>query len=190
MSRALAALVAVAIAHASALATAKAGGPNLTDLSAIETSTASGFEPPTRIDWPLCTRARAMHAYNVDPFTGKTAFHAGLDLSGEFGLSVHAAAPGIVAVAARRGPYGLLVQIDHADGLVTRYAQLQMAAVEPGDRVEAGQMIARVGSTGRSTGPHLHFEVWLHDRQYDPLKMLTAKQQCGRRWLKLRQTIP
>lgn len=113
-------------------------------------------------------------SYRVDPFTGRGAFHSGLDLAAGYGTTILASAPGRVTVAERRGPYGNLVEIDHGFGIRTRYAHLQDILVSEGDRVGFRQKIATMGSTGRSTGPHLHYEIWFRDVARDPMKFFNA----------------
>lgn len=113
-------------------------------------------------------------AYRVDPFTGRGAFHSGLDLAAGYGTTIMASAPGRVVVAERRGPYGNLIEIDHGFGIRTRYGHLQDILVNEGDKVGFRQKIATMGSTGRSTGPHLHYEIWFRDVARDPMKFFNA----------------
>ncbi len=113
--------------------------------------------------------------WRVDPFTGQMAFHEGLDFLAETGTAIHAAASGIVVTAEKTPDYGNLVKIDHGAGVETRYAHISKMLVKPGDRVEKGQLIAEVGNTGRSTGPHLHFEVRLNGIALDPRKYLSKQ---------------
>ena len=108
------------------------------------------------------------------PFTGLPSRHEGVDLSAPPGTPVRAAAAGRVRFAGRDGPFGLAVELDHGNGLTTRYAHLSRILVRPGTRVAAGRPIGLVGSTGRSTGPHLHYEVRLAGRALDPLPLLEA----------------
>lgn len=112
-----------------------------------------------------------------DPFTGRLAFHAGLDFAAASGTAVLSAGEGAVSFAGRQAGYGNVVEISHADGLVTRYAHLSAILVSKGQEVQTGTPIARVGSTGRSTGPHLHFEVRRADAPLDPKLFL----ESGRR---------
>lgn len=100
----------------------------------------------------------------IDPFSGKKVFHHGLDFAGKEGSSVHAVADGIISWTGNRGGYGELVEIDHGNGYQTRYAHNKSLTVAIGDRIKKGETIAVMGSTGRSTGPHVHFEV-LRDGQ-------------------------
>lgn len=108
----------------------------------------------------------------VDPFTGRIAMHTGVDLAGPWGASVYATADGVVVWAGLRGGYGNMVEIDHGYGFHTRYGHLSAISVRLGERVQTGTLLGRVGSTGRSTGPHLHYEVWLADSVTDPDKYL------------------
>lgn len=109
-----------------------------------------------------------------DPFHGGPAIHAGIDLPGAIGTPVLASAPGKIRFTGRAGGYGLMVEIDHGGGLATRYGHVSRILLRPGMPVAAGQVIALMGSTGRATGSHLHFEVRLHGRPVDPLPYLRA----------------
>jgi murein DD-endopeptidase MepM/ murein hydrolase activator NlpD len=111
-----------------------------------------------------------------DPFTNELAFHSGLDLSGPRGSPVRATAPGIVISAGRRGAYGNMVEIDHGYGIRTRYGHLRSTLVQAGARVERGTPVGLLGSTGRSTGPHVHYEVWYGNSARDPQKFIKAGQ--------------
>ncbi len=104
----------------------------------------------------------------IDPLTGKRDFHPGVDFAGRKGSEVVAVAAGVVSYAGRRSGYGNIVEIVHGDGLVTRYAHNQKNLVEVGQRVEKGQIIALMGNTGRSTGPHVHFEVLKDGKLLNP----------------------
>lgn len=107
-----------------------------------------------------------------DPFTGQRAFHAGLDFSSRAGTEVVAVAAGIVSWAGERAGYGQMVEIAHGNGYSTRYAHNEQNLVTVGQTVTRGASIARMGSTGRSTGPHVHFEVLRNGRQVDPLTFI------------------
>lgn len=113
--------------------------------------------------------------YRADPFTRGGAFHAGLDFKGHIGAPIFAAAAGTVSFAGRRQGYGNCIEVDHGNGLVTRYAHMSGFRAHAGQRVTAGQQIGLIGSTGRSTGPHLHFEVRVHDRAVNPRPFLEAR---------------
>lgn len=108
----------------------------------------------------------------ADPFTGRTAFHEGLDFTATVGTPIYAAAGGVVTVSEQMPDYGKIVKISHGAGMETRYAHASELLVSVGQVVKKGQMIARVGSTGRSTGPHLHFEVRRDGAPLDPRKFL------------------
>lgn len=110
--------------------------------------------------------------FRADPFQGSPAFHAGLDFKGPVGAPIFAAARGKVAFVGQRHGYGNCVEIDHGNGLRTRYAHMSAFRTRVGQPVMAGQLIGAVGSTGRSTGPHLHFEVRLHDQPVNPRPFL------------------
>ena len=109
-----------------------------------------------------------------DPFTGRSAMHTGLDFAGAAGTPILAAAGGIVVTQELNTDYGNMVEIDHGNQLITRYAHASKVMVKKGDLVTRGQVIAAVGSTGRSTGPHLHFEVFLQGQRQDPWPFLQA----------------
>jgi murein DD-endopeptidase MepM/ murein hydrolase activator NlpD len=109
-----------------------------------------------------------------DPFTGRPAFHAGLDFPGAFSTPIYSTAPGIVSFTGVRSGYGNTIEVDHGGGFKTRYAHLQAIGVAVGQRVSVGQRIGAMGSTGRSTGPHLHYEVWVDGRPQNPNRFLKA----------------
>ena len=115
--------------------------------------------------------------FRIDPFNGRTALHTGLDFAAPVGTPIRAAAGGRVIEAQHDGAYGLALKIDHGQGLVTRYAHSSEILVRPGELVRRGQTVARVGSTGRSTGPHLHFEVLLEGVQQDPARFLALGER-------------
>jgi murein DD-endopeptidase MepM/ murein hydrolase activator NlpD len=110
----------------------------------------------------------------VDPFTGRPAYHTGQDFSGSRMEAIHATAPGIVSFTGVRSGYGNTVEIDHGHGFKTRYAHLAAISVAVGQRVGLGQRIGGMGSTGRSTGTHLHYEVWVNGRAQNPERFLKA----------------
>jgi murein DD-endopeptidase MepM/ murein hydrolase activator NlpD len=115
------------------------------------------------------------YGYRHDPFTGASAMHAGLDFPGPLGTPILAAAPGKVVFVGRRSGYGNVVEVDHGQGILTRYAHLSGFTTRVGTQVAAGQQIAKMGSTGRSTGSHLHFEVRLNGVAVNPRRFLEAK---------------
>jgi murein DD-endopeptidase MepM/ murein hydrolase activator NlpD len=105
----------------------------------------------------------------MDPFTGYTAWHRGVDFAAQPGSPIRATADGVIIAAGRSGGYGLLVEIDHGSGLMTRYAHCSSSVVRPGDRVRRGQTIARVGSSGRASGSHVHYEILRNGLHMDPM---------------------
>jgi murein DD-endopeptidase MepM/ murein hydrolase activator NlpD len=110
----------------------------------------------------------------IDPFLHVAAMHTGIDFRGEFGEPIHATANGTVTTAGWSGGYGKMVEIDHGNGLSTRYGHLSEIDVQIGQRIRMGQVIGRLGSTGRSTGPHLHYETRIDGEAVDPDKFLIA----------------
>jgi murein DD-endopeptidase MepM/ murein hydrolase activator NlpD len=112
------------------------------------------------------------YGWRIDPFTGYKAFHEGLDFPANSGTPIRAAADGIVSFAEHTPDYGNIVKIEHGSGLETRYAHASKLLVHVGERVAKGQEVAEVGSTGRSTGPHLHYEIRLNGESLDPRKYL------------------
>jgi murein DD-endopeptidase MepM/ murein hydrolase activator NlpD len=112
--------------------------------------------------------------FRTDPFTGRPALHTGLDFPAEIGTPIHAAAGGVVQTVEWHPAYGRMVEIDHGNGLVTRYAHTSKVFVKVGDLVKRGQIVAAIGTTGRSTGPHLHFEVLVEGVPQDPDKFLAG----------------
>ena len=111
----------------------------------------------------------------TDPFTGHKAHHGGVDFAGKLGSDIVSVAAGVVTWADRRYGYGNLVEINHGNGYVTRYGHAQEILVSVGDTVKKGDVLALMGSTGRSTGPHVHFEVILNDKTVDPIKFIRKK---------------
>jgi murein DD-endopeptidase MepM/ murein hydrolase activator NlpD len=112
--------------------------------------------------------------FRADPFTGRAALHTGLDFPIEAGTPVHAAAGGVVISNEHHADYGNLVELDHGNGLVTRYAHNARVLIKAGDLIRRGQAISEVGTTGRSTGAHLHFEVLIDGVPQDPAKFLAG----------------
>ena len=113
--------------------------------------------------------------YRSDPFTGAGAMHAGLDFPGPMGTPILAAAPGKIVYVGQKSGYGNVVEVDHGQGIMTRYAHLSGFTSRVGAQVTAGEQIAKMGSTGRSTGSHLHFEVRLNGVAVNPRRFLEAK---------------
>lgn len=107
-----------------------------------------------------------------DPFSGYNAFHRGVDFNGPRGSDVLTVAEGVVAFSGKKNGYGNVVDIDHGNGYMTRYAHNQQNLMQEGERVKAGDVIAKMGSTGRATGSHVHFEVWLNGKIVNPSQYL------------------
>ncbi|MCI1728508.1 MAG: peptidoglycan DD-metalloendopeptidase family protein [Chiayiivirga sp.] len=110
--------------------------------------------------------------HRADPFGGYDAYHAGVDFNGPRGSDILSVADGVVSFAGRRSGYGNVVDVDHGNGYMTRYAHNSQNLAQPGQRVRVGQVIAKMGATGRATGNHVHFEVWLNDRPVNPKQYL------------------
>jgi murein DD-endopeptidase MepM/ murein hydrolase activator NlpD len=110
--------------------------------------------------------------YRADPFTGGAAFHSGLDFKGPYGAPIYAAAAGTVSFVGGKQGYGHTVEIDHGNGLMTRYAHMSAFRAQVGQRIAPGDVIGAIGNSGRSTGPHLHFEVRIHDNAVNPRPFL------------------
>ncbi|HEY6578942.1 MAG TPA: M23 family metallopeptidase [Rhizomicrobium sp.] len=113
----------------------------------------------------------------IDPFTGRVAFHTGVDFAGPWGSTVAATAPGVVVWAGPRGGYGNMIEIDHGFGFRTRYGHLSAVLVRVGSHVDTGSPIGKLGSTGRSTGPHVHYEVWSAGTAKDPTRFIEAGRE-------------
>lgn len=110
----------------------------------------------------------------IDPFNGHATFHRGIDFAAAANSDVHAVAEGIVSYAGLRSGYGNVIEIDHGNGYVTRYAHNRRLLVDVGQRVHVAQVIAKVGSSGRSTGAHVHFEVWYRGKSLNPLAFVRS----------------
>lgn len=127
---------------------------------------------PIRSGW-----ISSRYGKRADPFTGRPAVHTGVDFSGAPGSDILAVAGGVVTWAGKRYGYGLMVEIDHGNGYATRYAHNQENLVEVGQRVSAGDVIALLGSTGRSTSPHVHLEVFKGGKRVDPMSFVKKTRQ-------------
>lgn len=126
--------------------------------------------------WPVPGWLSSSFGTRQDPFTGGAAFHPGLDISAGQGEAVLATADGIISHASPAGNYGKLVVIEHGFGISTKYGHLSRFAVTNGQAVRRGDVIGYVGSTGRSTSPHLHYEVWVNGRLTNPLRLLGPRR--------------
>jgi murein DD-endopeptidase MepM/ murein hydrolase activator NlpD len=122
--------------------------------------------------WPVRGYLSSQFGNRTDPFTGQFDFHPGIDISTPIGTKIQAPADGVVVSCGVKGAYGNAIVINHGYGVVTRYAHLSGFAVKPGQRVRRGDVIAFVGQTGRSTAPHLHYEVWVKDKLQNPITFI------------------
>ena len=143
----------------------------LTESRLLESRLKTLMIPSSR---PIDVAVGSGFGFRADPFTGRGALHTGLDFPSPVGTPIHAAAGGVVRVAEMHPEYGLMLEIDHGNGLTTRYGHTSKILVKPGDLVKRGQVVADVGTTGRSTGPHLHFEVLVDGIPQDPQRFLAG----------------
>ncbi|HUE90375.1 MAG TPA: M23 family metallopeptidase [Vicinamibacterales bacterium] len=127
--------------------------------------------------WPAHGWLSSSVGRRTDPINGGDDFHHGLDISADAGSPIYATADGTVTLARREGAYGNLATIDHGYGLETRYGHMSKFEVKAGAKVKRGEMIGRVGSTGRATGPHLHYEVRVNGRLLNPLQLLLQQRR-------------
>lgn len=161
------------------LAPAAVSAPAAANLA--RNATVAAAPSPVALHLPLRGRVSSGFGVRHDPMHGRVRRHAGVDIAAPHGTPIAAAAAGKVVFAGRRGGYGNLVEIEHADGQRTRYAHAARLLVKVGDEVKPGQPIATVGSTGRSTGPHLHFEVKKDGARVDPLQAVAKDSKRSRR---------
>ncbi|HUF03676.1 MAG TPA: M23 family metallopeptidase [Aridibacter sp.] len=139
-------------------------------LRLIETTTNPKFLPTI---WAHLGKINNEFGFRRNPFGGRSyEFHAGMDIDGDRGDIIVAPANGIVGEAGWKGGYGYMIEIDHGNGLITRYGHLSKLEVKEGDPIQRGQLIGFVGSTGRSTGPHLHYELRLGEKPINPRRFL------------------
>ena len=124
--------------------------------------------------WPVVGEITGHFGERLDPFSGEGAFHAGLDIASHYGDEVRATADGVVAEVGRRAGYGRLVVIDHGFGVTTWYGHLSGFNVQPGMHVRCGDVIGYEGNSGRSTGPHLHYEVRIYNTPVNPWRYLRS----------------
>jgi len=145
-------------------------GMSLARLDALE----NGLASLPQVSPAHVAYVSSSYGYRADPFTGGAAFHAGLDFPGPMGSPIYAAAQGTVSFVGQRQGYGNCIEVTHASGLMTRYGHLSGFRAHVGEKVEAGTVIGAMGSTGRSTGSHLHFEVRINDQPVNPRPFLEA----------------
>lgn len=165
--RALAAVLDVDESFAQRIQRASA---NMSDMRSLATAARNlPFFRPTS-----AAAQSSSYGVRLDPFTRRPAFHSGLDFPGATFTPIYSTAPGVISYTGVRSGYGNTVEVDHGGGFKTRYAHLAGYNVSVGQRVTVGQRIASMGSTGRSTGPHLHYEVWVNGRAQNPNRYLKA----------------
>ena len=153
----------------------------------LTTSLASPFVPAARavspaLEWsfaPVVGTLTSPFGWRIDPFNGNRHFHYGIDLAAPYGTPIYAAQAGIVTYSGPFAGYGNVVAIYHGGTLFTLYGHTSHYFVQRGDRVRRGQLIAAIGSTGRSTGPHLHFEVHDNHTYVNPIQYLSALMHAG-----------
>ena len=163
-------------------------GTDRRSLAAIDVSVSALTDKSTRLEafyrdqtlllsstpsiWPVRGYLSAAFGNRLDPFTGRPDFHPGIDISTPIGTRIVAPADGIVLSCAQQGGYGNAIIVDHGYGVVSRYGHLESYNVRPGQRVRRGEVIGFVGNTGRSTGPHLHYEVWVREQAQNPIHFI------------------
>jgi murein DD-endopeptidase MepM/ murein hydrolase activator NlpD len=168
LERGLARVVSPVAAPTSSVAPPTSGA--VTEVSA--TPVTSVLPEANSLSLPIEGRRSSPYGWRRDPFHGRTRFHGGIDVAAAYGEPVPSAAAGRVVRAESSGGYGLMVEVEHADGLRTRYAHLSALDVTPGQELAPGQVVGRVGRSGRATGNHLHFEVLVNGRRVDPTSVL------------------
>ncbi len=159
------------------LMTARMGGQSKTGVSTRHTSALmdaiSSYESDhPGLSWPLLGPISSEYGLRSDPFTGKEKFHHGLDIAAREGTPVRAPLAGKVVFAGKKGGYGLTTVVDHGNGLTSLYAHQKSIKLKEGDTVRRGDILGKCGSSGRSTGPHLHFEIRQDGKSVDPMTML------------------
>ena len=122
--------------------------------------------------WPVEGMVTGSFGERIDPFNGEGAFHSGVDIGSSYGHAIIAPADGVVTLTETMGGYGKTIMIDHGNGISTRYGHLSGFAVTAGQHIQRGEVIGYVGESGRSTGPHLHYEVRINDTPVNPYKYL------------------
>ena len=155
------------------LAKAREAAANLGELDAV----LDGL--PVRFPVPRQSEITSGFGARADPFFHQLALHSGVDFRGQPGELVRATAAGRVTTAGYQGGYGLMVEIDHGKGFITRYGHLSAIEANTGDFVQPGEVVGRIGTTGRSTGPHLHYEIRIAGEATDPMRYLRAGERLG-----------
>jgi murein DD-endopeptidase MepM/ murein hydrolase activator NlpD len=154
--------------------TALSGGATIGILGGSQAASAADWLQMAKLPsiWPTEGRITSSFGERVDPFNGEGAFHRGIDISTSYGHEIVAPADGVITYADFMSGYGRMVVIDHGRGVQTRYGHMSAFAVTDGQRVTRGEVIGYVGVSGRSTGPHLHYEVWVRGTPVNPHKYL------------------
>ena len=130
-------------------------------------------ESEKSLQWPVAVGyISSTFGVRKDPFTGRRRKHSGIDLAGPRGSAIFSVAKGVVLFTGRKGGYGRVIEIKHAGGVISRYAHLEASLVKKGQAITSGEKIARLGTSGRSTGPHLHLEIIKNKKNIDPLVFL------------------
>ena len=127
-------------------------------------------------DWPLKGVFTSPFGYRFSPFTGRRKFHGGIDIAAPYFTEIIAPSDGVVILAENKSGYGKTIELDHGFGVITRYAHNSSLLVKVGEQVRKGEVIAKVGSTGRSTGPHLHYEIRIDGVAVDPMKYIVEPE--------------
>lgn len=150
------------------------------DVVRVDVEKRNALAAATPSIWPVHGWLSSVMGQRADPVTGDADYHHGLDIAGEKGQPIHASAAGTVRLTEYQGGYGNLVVIDHGFGLETRYGHLSAFGVKKGAKVKRGDVIGRMGATGRATGTHLHYEVLANGRLLNPLQLLTQQKPRDR----------
>mgnify|MGYP001752876088 FL=1 len=130
---------------------------------------------PEPVAWPVRGSISSYYGYRGSPGGYGSSYHEGVDIAGDYGMPISATAPGIVSYAGWVDGYGYLVEVKHANGFVTRYGHNSAILVKEGQNVDRGTVVALMGSTGNSTGPHCHYEVRINGNSVDPLYSLQGQ---------------
>src|SRR5262245_11319150 len=138
---------------------------SLLEQVAVQRATRLRYTPNT---WPVKGPITSHYGNRADPFSGDAELHLGIDISALYNAQIHSPADGIILYADRKAAYGNLIIVDHGNGLTTRYGHLSRALVKVGQKIKRGDILGLVGTTGRTTAPHLHYEVRMNDRPINP----------------------
>jgi murein DD-endopeptidase MepM/ murein hydrolase activator NlpD len=150
------------------------------NILALQSRVSHRFIPATGAPsiWPVDGRLLGPFGQRTDPFSGEGAFHKGVDISAPTGTPVRVTADGIVVFSDFESGYGRMVKVDHGDGMVTCYAHLSRSYVQPGQELRRGEFLGEVGTTGRVTAPHLHYEVRMNGNPVNPYPYLLSRMEA------------